>query len=175
MAPSKTGKLSISQKILNATASLAGKPNVKVCRKTVAKRCGFASEPKVYVNALGIMKNKKLQIIYDKESITILDAGFKLADPAAPIGSNADALREAQEKFKSRKQKQILEICSDGQVHTKVEIGEKIGSDPDKRSFGNLFGPLRTQGFIDFVKTENGEPAVKGTEELIPFGIPSSV
>lgn len=45
-------KLSWNQKILNATASLAEKPNETVCRKAVAKRCGFPKqESKVYNTA----------------------------------------------------------------------------------------------------------------------------
>ena len=118
---------------------------------------------------MGILKNKKLQIVYDSETITILQAGFDKADPDAPIGSNKEALEAAKQKFKSPKDKKILDICSDGKVHTRAEVASRIGSDHTKKSFGNLLSPLRSAQYIDYLKNEDGEAAIQGTEELIPF------
>lgn len=164
------GKLSLGQKILNATASLARKPNVKVSRKQVAKYCGFAkAESKSYCNALGTLKSKSMQITYDKESITILDKGFAAADPDAPIGTNDDAIAAAKGKFKGKKQGEIIDIVADGKVHTRAEIANRIGTDMAKKSFMNLLGPIKTNDYIKYVKTTQGEPAVQATEALLPF------
>ena len=167
MAPGK--KISWNQKILNATASLAGKPNETVSRKAVAKRCGFPKqESKVYSNALGNLR-KKEQIKYDKETITILEKGFELAEPDAPIGSNHDALEAALDKATGNKQKEILKICADGKVHTRVEIAKLIGANHTKKSFGNLLSALKTLGYIRYLETEEGA-AIQATEGLMPYG-----
>jgi predicted helicase len=163
-------RLTLGQKILNATASLAGKPNVKVPRKKVAKYCGCGkAESKSYCNALGLLKTKQKHITYDKEFITILDTGFAAADPEAPIGTNDDAIAAAKAKFKAKKQHEIIDICADGQVHTRAEIAERIETDMTKKSFMNLLGPLKTKDYITYVKTAQGEPAVQATEDLLPF------
>jgi hypothetical protein len=164
------GKLSLGQKILNATASLARKPNVIVSRKLVAKYCGFAkAESKSYCNALGILKSKSMQIAYDKETITILDKGFAAADLDAPIGTNDDAIAAAKAKFKGKKQGEIIDIVADGQVHTRAELANRIGTDMAKKSFMNLLGPIKTNDYITYLNTAQGEPAVQATETLLPF------
>jgi hypothetical protein len=166
------GKLSLGQKILNATACLARKPNVIVSRKLVAKYCGFAkAESKSYCNALGILKSKSMQITYDKETITILDKGFAAADLDAPIGTNDDAIAaaKAKAKFKGKKHGEIIDIVADGQVHTRAEIANRIGTDMAKKSFMNLLGPIKTNDYITYVKTAQGEPAIQATESLLPF------
>lgn len=168
MAPA--GKLSIGQKILNASASLHAKGFKKVPRKQVARMCGHPKQEKVFTNALGILKNRKNQLSYDKEFIILTEAGYKEADPEAPLGNNKDALESAQSKFKSGKMKQILAVVADGKLHTRASIASAIGADHTKKSFGNLLGPLRTQGYIKYLKDATGEPAIKATVELIPFG-----
>lgn len=167
MAPAN--KLTFKQKIINATASLAAKGGVKkVSRKKVFATCGIYKQTNSHGNTLRHLQNKDGYIKYDKETIELTEKGDKHADPEAPIGSNRDALEEAKEKFKLQKEQAILDIVSDGRVHTRKEIGEKIGREHTKKSFGNLLGPLKKAGYIDYVK-ENGEAAVCGTKELIPF------
>ena len=171
MAPTKNNKVSISQAILNATASLGGK---NVCRLKVAKRCGHPKQEKVYTNALRLLKTKKGYLDYDKETITLNDEGIKNAVAEAPIGSNDQALERAKSKVAGNKAKMILDIVMDGKVHSKVEIAEKINHDVTKKSFGNLLGKVKSEGFIATAKTEDGKDGIVGTDELFPFGRPDS-
>lgn len=112
---------------------------------------------------------KKDQIKYDNETITILEKGFAIAEPDAPIGSNHDALEAAQGKAKGNKQKEILKICADGKARTRVDIADLIGADHTKKSFGNLLSALKSLGYIRYLETENGS-AIQATEELMPYG-----
>uniref|UniRef100_A0A7S3P8P0 Uncharacterized protein n=1 Tax=Amphora coffeiformis TaxID=265554 RepID=A0A7S3P8P0_9STRA len=172
MDPSN-GKLSMKQKILNATASLKARGIDKAPRSRVSKLCGFPKETKSYTNCLGQLKKEDGGlIIVDKDYIILTDKGMDKANPEAPLGNNKEALQKALTKFKSSKQKQVLEILSDGRVHTHQKIAELIDADHKKKSFGNLLGPFKTAGYAVAVKMNSGEKALEGTEELFPFGKP---
>jgi hypothetical protein len=110
MAPA--GKTTIPQKILNVTASLARRRNVKVSRQKVATLCGYPKQERSFTNALGMLQNKKFQNIYGKEDIEVTEAGYDLADPSAPVETNKDALEQAKTKIKSSKARQIFFVFS---------------------------------------------------------------
>jgi len=174
MAPSNNGKLSMKQKILNATASLKARGIDKAPRSHVSKLCGVSKETKSYSNCLGQLKKEDGGlIIVEKDYLIITDKGMEMAVPEAPLGNNTEALGKAKEQFKSSKQKKILDILSDGKAHTYKDIATLIDTDHTKKSFGNLLGPLRTAGYAATAKTENGEKSLEGTEQLFPFGKPS--
>ena len=171
MAPK--AKLPIWQKIVNATAAAATRGERKAPRVKVAKMCGFPKEPTVYMNAMRDLKNKKKYLVYDTEWITLTPEGFEKADLDAEPGSNQDALQAAQEKFASKKQKRILEICFDGRTHSFQEIGELIDHDHKKASFTNLTGPLKTNEYVTYMKDKDGNKALYATDNLFPFGRPT--
>ena len=163
---SPAGKTSINQKILNATASFAGSSIKKVPRKKVAAACGFPTETKGYVNALGQLKNKKKFIVYDKETIYITDLGLQHAEPIAQAESNQDLLNNAKEQVKSKQSKRILDVLFDGCTHSRAAVGTAIDVDHTKKSFMNLVGPLKRLEFIEYVTDEHGEAAFHMTDNL---------
>ena len=164
-------KISISQSILNAAASLGGN---NVCRVKVAKRCGHPKQDKVYMNALRILKTKKNYLDYDKTTITLTEEGLENAVAEAPIGDNNEALEKAKAKVPGNKAKQILDIVFDGQVHSRAEVAERINHDVTKKSFGNLLMKIKKEEFIAYAKTDDGEDGIIGTDELFPFGRPGA-
>ncbi|CAB9525348.1 expressed unknown protein [Seminavis robusta] len=169
MSPAK--KLTTEQKIINAAATLSRRGKTKhVCRKKVAAMCGFNKETKSYGNCLGNLKNKKKFIAYDKETIELLPAGEENAEPEAELGSNAEVLEACKAKVTGGKPKQVLDILSDGRTYSRAKIGEMIGSDHTKKSFINILSPLKKPGYIEYVKDENDEPALRMHDDMFPFG-----
>jgi hypothetical protein len=168
MAPTK--KLSTEQKIINAAASLARRDGGAVCRKKVAALCGYSKETKAYGNCLGNLKNKKKYIEYDKDTITLTDLGEENAEPEEELGSNREVLEKAKEKVKGAQGKKILDALSDGRILSRDKIGEIIGSDHTKKSFINILSPLKKLDFIEYIKDENGDAALRMTDEMFPFG-----
>ena len=171
---SPANKRSTHQKILNATASYAARGIAKAPRKKVAALCGFSAETKSYVNSLGLLKNKKKYIVFDKETITITELGLVHAEPIAQAKSNQELLDTAKEKVKG-KGKLVLDVLFDGKTHSRVAVGEAIDADPTKKSFMNIFGPLKKLEFIEYVKDEAGEPGFRMTDCLFEIeGRPGS-
>ena len=172
MAPSKPST-TISQKILNATASLSKGTTKHVSRKKVAQLCGFPKdESRSYKNALTILDKKKGYIVrVDKETLYITEKGLPEADMEAPAGNNEEALEKAKEKIKMGKGKKVFELLSDGKTYTRAEIGEAIGSDHTARSFANILGPLKTLGYIEYTE-KDGEKACRMLDDMFPFGRP---
>lgn len=75
-------KLSISQKILNATASLS-KGSVKQvsCRKVALLGGQVKNESRSYVNQVGILKNnKKYIVVIDKDAMHLTNEGLNYAE-----------------------------------------------------------------------------------------------
>jgi alkylated DNA nucleotide flippase Atl1 len=165
-------KPSIPETILNVAANAASdKEGYKVSREEVAKKCGYPKQPTVYMNALRSLQ-KKGYLTYDKTSITVYQLGFDNADMEAAPKNNEQQLEKAKEKFKSQKQKQILDIVFDGGVHSYVEIANVIGADHNKRSFQNLLGPLKSSEYVIYTKDADGKKALEAHDSLFPFGRP---
>ena len=170
MAPTKP---SISQKILNSTASLSKGTTKHVCRKKVAAMCGFAKkETGSYTNQIGILKNKKKYIVVDKDSIYLTEEGLKHAEQEAPVADNCEALEKAMGKIKMGKGKLVFKLLSDGKTYTRQEIGAEIGNDHTKPSFTNILGPLKSLGYIEYVE-KDGEKACRMMDDMFPFGRPN--
>lgn len=173
MAPASS-KLPIHQKIINAVAQSNARGIPKAPRKKIASICGYPKETKSYNNALGKLR-KNGWIHFDRDSIEITTEGRKHADAGAPLGSNVEALEEAKSKFKSAKQKQLLQILYDnrleGRIESRADIAARIGADHTKKSFTNILSPVKTQGFMDYVKDAEGQPALEATDELFPFAM----
>lgn len=168
-------KVPISQKILNATASLSKGTTKYVSRKKVAALCGFPKqESRSYLNQISILKKKKNFIVLDgKDFIGLTEEGLQNAEQVAPVTSNRESLDAAKAKIESAKGKRIFEIAEDGQTHTYAEIGRLIQSDHTKRSFLNLLGPLKNKHTcIEYVTTETGEKAIRMVDDMFPFGRP---
>jgi hypothetical protein len=167
-------KLSISQKILNATASLSKGTTKHVSRRKVAQLCGQAkSESRSYVNQIGILKNKKgFIVVVDADTIYLTEKGLKNAEAVPPEANNEDALEAAKAKIKMGKGKKAFAFLSDGETRSYSEIGTAIGNDPAQRSFQNIIGPLKTLGYIEYTE-KDGEKACRMVDEMFPFGRPN--
>ena len=161
------------QKILNAAASYMNcHKKESAPRPKVAALCGVPKETKSYANSITVLKKKGFAIV-DKETITVTEFGMKHADAVEPTESNKDSLEMAKKQLKLNKCKQILDLLSDGKTYTRVEIGAEIGADPTTKSFLNLLSPLKTPGYIDYVK-KDGEKAIVMQDWMFPAGRPGA-
>lgn len=130
--------------------------------------CGLTKETKAFTNSLGILKNKKMYLVYDKDTITINEEGLRHGDGGAELGSNQDLLVAAQGNVKGNKSKELLAYLFDGRTKTRADVAAHIGSDPTSKGFTNLLGPLRKLNYVEYVQ-EGGKPALRMTDDIFTF------
>ncbi|KAL3914702.1 MAG: hypothetical protein SGARI_008354 [Bacillariaceae sp.] len=170
MAPTSCSKLTIPQKILNATASLSKGTTKHVSKQKVLRLCGHVKTvPRSFTNQMGILKKKKQWIVVDGDDIALTEEGLKHAETTPPPANNEETWNQAKDKIKMGQGKKVFDFLCDGETRTYKEIGEKIGRDHEVRSFQNILGPLKTLGYIEYV-TKDGEKACRMLDEVFPFG-----
>lgn len=175
MAPAAT-KIPVHQKILNAVAALSKRGNIGVRvprKKKIATICDLTKETdESYGNSPTLLKNKKKYIIVEKDTIEVTELVSANAEEVEQNGNNAQSLEQAKAKIESSKSKRIMDILSDGRIHTCAEIGAIIDADPTKKTFVNLLSPLKELEYVEYVKNEKGEAALRMTDWMFPFGRP---
>lgn len=164
-----TGEPSMKQKILNNAAALHNKGFKKVCRKRVEKMCGVTNKNKrSHDNALGLLRKNEKYLTFDKETIELNEEGMKNADPEALPGNNDSALAAAKKKCPGTTAHAILDIVMDGKDHTADQIYKDLGLEMGDRSYSNVLGKIKREGFIEYCKVD-GKKGIRATDDLIPF------
>ena len=146
MAPSL--KLSPShQKIVNVVAALSdGLRGEALLRKKVMCMTGYAPKNTGFVVALSTLKNKKKCLVYDSDTITLLDLGWELAEPVEDLqaSSNQEHMDKFRSQLKGNKAKMIFDfLAKDGQKHTRYKVAQAVGYDHAK-SVGDSPWPFRS-------------------------------
>jgi len=81
-------------------------------------------------------------------------------------------LQEQSKKQLKGKSRLIYEILTDGRVHTRASIAERIGHDHTLASYKNMISPLKSLGFAEYVAM-NGERALRMLDSEFVYGRPS--
>lgn len=163
----------IWQRIVNAIVTLEMRGQPQPSRHHVAAMCGYPKENgKGYVNALSDLKNQKKFVIVEKTSIRLTELGRSHAQPSMSFDSGNKALLEqAKEKIKSFKGKKIVDILSDGAVHSRQDIPDQIETDVTSKGFVNLLSALKKETFIEYCQDKDGSKAIRLQEWMFPEGI----
>jgi len=163
------GTTTLWQKILDNTNFLmATTGEDKVPRAKVVSLCGLASETGTYKNAITTLKKKNYADV-DKESIWLTDLGRENAKAVDTAKSNEEQLEMAKERIKGTKGKKMLDILSDGKPLSRLEVAEKLGSDPTKRSWLNFLAAVKKEGCLEYCQDEDGTPCLKLPAWMFPF------
>jgi hypothetical protein len=175
-------KVSASQqKILNAVKTLAasagGSSDGAVSRTKALAMCGYTKNICGGFNfALSTMKTKQGFLTYDSQTITLTSLGNELAeiDPTHVAGSTNEAHWEkCLCRIKGQKGKLIFEALRDGKMHTRAALAGVIGYDGPKAG-GFLFATskLVSTGLVQYCQDKHGDPSLRLTDEVFPFGRP---
>ena len=177
----------VQQKILNAVKTLATKTKtttsrevpVSANRSKVMAMSGYTKKNGSGFNfALSIMKTKQRLLTFDRESITLTLLGNQLAqmDPTqTPSASNDAYWNKCLSRVKGTKGKLIFQALRDGQEHTRADLAVQCGYDSCEAG-GFRFAVSKlvsTTGMVEYCKNNEGQPSLRLTEDVFPYGRPA--
>ena len=168
--------MAIAGDILNFIASCPFHPGTtqKVPRKKIL-RCVKGAEGSI-LNALTKLCREGFITMDAEKNAALTAAGRARVAPrvvARMPRTNQDVLKQVMESLSSKKTKAILQIVSDGRVHSRNFLRQRVAPQLTLGSFNNLLGDIRKHDWIDYVVDQHGDKAVVATDALFPFGRPS--
>jgi hypothetical protein len=170
---SRTVKINkAQQRVLNATAILAARKGCnEVPRSQVQAMIGNTSKSGFASLLSGMKKQMELISYPDKDTMALTDAGREHADMTDEIlmTTNQGLLEKAKQDVKGKKGKELFDILSDGQMHTRAECAERLGYEKPAQ-MASLMSVMKSQCVLEYCKDEEGNQALKLPDSLFPFG-----
>ena len=172
-----SSKIKISpkeQEILNAIATLKARNggNGSVDRAKVFKLVGYNKNKggKAFANTITILRKHKGFIVFDSETMDLTEAGESLAEPTSKLPSRKDEIEKAKEGLKQggNKAKEMIDLVSDGEIHSRDAIAAALGyDDAKKKGFVNMLSIVKGDDLIKYVKDGDGSPGLQLSDWLL--------
>lgn len=175
------------QAILNAVKTVASRPGqqqshgdattMTADRQKVLIMCGYTKGTAGGFNfQLSVMKTKRGFLTFDAKSISLTTLGQELAqvDPNHNVAASNEAHWEkCMARIPGKKGKLLFAAMRDGKVHSRASLASAAGyDDPNAGGYKFATSKLVSTELAEYCTDEGGQPALRLTDEVFPYGRP---
>jgi hypothetical protein len=160
------------EKILAAVARLNSLGIQFPTRALVARYAGYSGVTPGFKKALSSLIKDKLIVYPDSTTVALTAAAMALPVARVPLPKTCKEARAHIKTFLTPKSRQIFDILSDGETHSRIDVALLCGYTPDKLTgFKKALSPLVCLGIAEYPS----ETEVRLTDKAFPFGRPDVI